>query len=309
MMPPVELRHLRYFVSVAEELNFTRAAQKLRVAQPALSRQIRQLEEEVGVTLFERDQRSVRMTPAGRVFLDEARAVISHSEKAVRAAQETGHPNHGTLNLGYVWGLFHSFVPEAVARFRSTAPNVAVNLFDLTATQQAEALMQGQLDAGFIGFAPEADAAKLARRKVGSCHFVAAMPAKHPAARRRVVALGSLAKEMFFTISESTYPSAADIAARACAQAGFRPRIVQAAERGFTLLSLVAGNCGVALVPESLQALPHPGVVFRPLTIPPSGDLFVAWLARRESKARDAFLASLPDGGHHPLDKASSASI
>jgi DNA-binding transcriptional LysR family regulator len=197
------------------------------------------------------------------------------------------------LNVGYVWGLFHSIVPRAIERFRKTAPNIAVNLFDFTATQQADALVAGSLDMGFIGFAEEADAAGLARRRIGSCTFVAALPARHAAARHRSVVLNSLAKEMFFTISESTYPSAARMAAEACAAAGFRPRIVQAAERGFTLLGLVAGNCGVALVPESLAALPHPGVVFRPLVQPLQGDLFIAWQAKRDSKVRDAFLASL----------------
>jgi DNA-binding transcriptional LysR family regulator len=264
------------------------------VAQPALRRQIRQLEEEIGVTLFERDHRSVHLTSAGRAFLDEARAVLAHSEQAVRTAQDTAHPAQGTLNLGYVWGLFHSVVPRAVEAFRRTLPDVAVNLFDLTATQQAEALVQGRLDAGFIGFAQEADAAGLARRKVGSCAFMAALPVTHPAARRRVVELRSLARDMFFTISENTYPSAARIAAQACAEAGFKPRIVQAAERGFTLLGLVAGNCGVALVPESLEALPHPGVVFRPLAQPPRGELFVAWKGKRVLPVRDAFLANLP---------------
>jgi DNA-binding transcriptional LysR family regulator len=292
----VELRHLRYFVGVAEELNFTRAARKLRVAQPALSRQIRQLEDEVGVTLFERDRRGVRLTQAGGKFLEEARAVLDQTEKAIRAAQDTGNPEHGTLNLGYVWGLFHSVVPRVVENFRRAAPNVSVNLFDLTTTQQAEALRQGQLDLGFIGFAQEADTVGLARLRVGVCEFVVALPAKHQASRRRIIDLSYLAKEMFFTISEATYPSAARMAAAACAEAGFKPRIVQAAERGFTLLGLVAANCGVALVPETLAALPHPGVVFRPLTRPPRGDLFVAWQGKHESKVRDTFLARLQEG-------------
>src|SRR5688572_21213507 len=110
----MELRHLRYFVGVAEASNFRKAAQTLRVAQPALSRQIRQLEGELGVVLFERSHRGVRITEAGQAFLAEARALLEHSEAAVRVAQATGMGKSGSLSVGYVWGLFHSFVPAAV---------------------------------------------------------------------------------------------------------------------------------------------------------------------------------------------------
>lgn len=291
----MELRHLRYFVGVAQELNFTKAARKLHVAQPALSRQIRHLEEELGVTLFERNRRSVQLTETGQAFLPEALALLEQSEHAVKVAKSSGQGSRSPLNLGYVWGLFHSVVPGLIERFRGQFPDVAVNLFDLTATQQAEALAQGRLDAGFIGFAHEAEAARLAKRKVGACRFVAALPKNHPAARKAKVALATLAQDFFFVISEQSYPGAAHFVLEACAGAGFRPKILQAAERGHTILGLVAGNCGVALLPEPLQALPHPGVAFRPLTQPPRGELFVAWHASRPSPLRDSFLSSFAD--------------
>jgi DNA-binding transcriptional LysR family regulator len=289
----VELRHLRYLVAVAEELNFTKAARRLRVAQPALSRQIRQLEDEIGVRLFERGHRQVSLTAAGRGFLAEAREVIERSAQAVRTARDLSDQTAGRLDIGYVWGLFHSFAPGAVARFRQKYPDVSVNLFDLTATQQASALAEGRLDAGLIGFAHEADAAGLEKRRVGVCRFVAALPAGHRATRRRAVSLASLAQESFFVISEETYPGAAHVARDACVRAGFRPKILQAAERGHTILGLVAGNCGVALLPEPLRALPHPGVVFRPLTESLAGELFVAWNPRRASPRREAFVEAL----------------
>src|SRR4051794_37082301 len=135
----MELRHLRYFVAVAQELSFTKAARKLRVAQPALSRQIQQLEEELGVRLLERNRRDTRLTQPGRAFLNEACALLEQSRRAIQIAQKTGRGDCGELNLGYVWGLFHTLVPAAMTRFRALLPEVSVNLFDLTATRQAEA--------------------------------------------------------------------------------------------------------------------------------------------------------------------------
>jgi DNA-binding transcriptional LysR family regulator len=119
---------------------------------------------------------------------------------------------------------------------------------------------------------------------------MAVLPADHRAARQPKVPLAMLASDFFFVISEQNYPSAARFVLEACAQAGFRPRILQAAERGHTILGLVAGNCGVALLPESLRALPHPGVVFRPLEHPPVGDLYIAWSPAHASPMRDAFV-------------------
>jgi len=291
--PGMELRHLRYFVEVAQALNFTKAGQRLRVAQPALSRQIRQLEEEVGVRLLERTRRGVQMTPAGEAFLVEARAVLEQSVQAIQVAQQRGQGKAGQLNLGYVWGLFHSVVPQVVSRFRQVYPEVAVHLFDFTATQQAQAIAQGRLDLGFVGFAQEADAAGLSKRKVGESGFIVALPQSHRAARRRRVPLSMLAEDFFFTISDQHYPGASRYIVKACAEAGFRPRVLQAAERGHTILSLVAGQCGVALLPEPLRALPHPGVLFRPLVDNVQADLFVAWDAARNSTIRDAFLRVL----------------
>jgi DNA-binding transcriptional LysR family regulator len=289
----MELRQLRYFIGVARERSFTGAAAKLRIAQPALSRQIRQLEEEVGVTLLERGTRGVRLTAAGEVFLAKATALIEQSEQAVRQARLSGQDQQRQLDIGYVWGLFHTLVPQWVARFRQRHPDVSVNLFDLTATQQAESLARGKLDLGFIGFAFEADGARLAKREVGHCAFMAALPSKHPAAKKRRLPLAALAGDFFIVISERTYPGAARFLKDACRRAGFHPKILQTVERGYTILGLVAANCGVTLLPESLQALPHPGVVFRPLADPPDGELFVAWNHGGQSPAARAFLESL----------------
>jgi DNA-binding transcriptional LysR family regulator len=287
----MELRHLRYFAAVASDLSFTRAAARLHVAQPALSRQIRQLEDELGVALLTRSSRGAQLTKAGRAFLDEARALLLHSERVMRAA---GRSDKAALNVGYIWGLFHSLVPPWLEGFRRQHPENAAHLFDLPPAEQARALLAGKLDAGFIGFACEAGVPGLSQRKIGVCRFIAAIPRGHPLARQPKIKLAKLANEWFLGISEQTYPGASRCVAEAFAHAGFRPKFVQMVERGFTILGLVASGCGIALVPESLQALPHAGVVFRPLAQPPVADLYVAWRTDNPSPALQQFLAILP---------------
>jgi DNA-binding transcriptional LysR family regulator len=292
----MELRHLRYFVTVATELNFTKAAQKLRVAQPALSRQIKQLEDEIGVLLLDRTPHHVGLTPAGRAFLAEAETVLAQSRQAVEVARRTGQGTSGQLNVGYVWGLFHTLVPEVLSRFRRCHPEVAINLFEMTAIQQAEALLTGKLDLGMIGFALEADRAGLACRRVGSCEFVVVVAKEHPAARKTVVPLASLAHEFLLGISDSSFPGAAQFVKEICARAGFKPRILVTPERGFTILGMVAGRCGISLLPASLRDLPHPGVVFRPLEEHPVADMYVAWPAARQAAWGNAFVDMLAQG-------------
>jgi len=178
-------------------------------------------------------------------------------------------------------------------QFRVSHPETVVHLFDLSATQQAFDLKEGKIDGGFIGFALEADLAGLSKHKIGTCHFLAALPADHPAANRKSVPLKALKGEFFLGISEGTYPGASHHVTKACIKAGFKPKILETVERGFTILGLVASKCGVALLPESLEALPHPGVVFRPLENPPAGDLFFAWKAASGSTVLNAFVDSL----------------
>ncbi|HWD20104.1 MAG TPA: LysR substrate-binding domain-containing protein [Verrucomicrobiae bacterium] len=286
----MELRHLRYFACVAAELNFTRAAVRLRVAQPALSRQIRQLEDELGVALLLRSSRGVQLTEAGRAFLAEARSLLAQSEQAMRVARQGE-----ALRIGYIWGLFHSLVPPLLQQFRRQHPDTAAHLFDLAPMEQARALLDEKLDAGFIGFAHEAGTPGLRRQAVGNCAFVAALPQGHPQSRQTKVSLAKLSGDFFLGISDQTYPGASRHVADAFARAGVRPKYLQMVERGYTILGLVASRCGVALVPESLQSLPHAGVVFRPLTDPPTAELYVAWRAAASSPALRAFLALVPE--------------
>jgi DNA-binding transcriptional LysR family regulator len=285
----MELRQLRYFATVAREQNFTRAAAKLHVAQPALSRQVKQLEEELGVELLARNKRGVTLTSAGKTFFAEAEDILQQSERAMQRARGG---EAGALNIGYVWGLFHSIVPHALQRFRASEPEVAVNLFDLSAAEQGRALASGKLDVGFIGLAFEAAAAGLQMQRVGATQFIVALPEKHPLARRRSIDLKMLAEDVFLLISEEHFPGASQVMREACSTAGFKPRTLFA-ERGHTMLSLVAAGCGVALLPEPLRALPHADLAFRPPSTPIFADIFVAWRAGFDGQLKRSLLASL----------------
>ena len=286
----MELRQLRYFATVARELNFTRAAAKLHVAQPALSRQVKQLEEELGVALLLRDQRKVTLTAHGETFLVEAESILEQSERAVQKARGSGQKS---LNVGYVWGVFHSTVPQALLNFRKAEPALAVNLFDLSAAEQGRALASGKIDVGFIGLSFEAEAARLDKHRVGSTQFVIALPEAHPLVKARRVKLSSLENEVFLLISDEHFPGASQVMLRACAEAGFKPRTLQVAERGHTILSLVAAGCGVALLPEPISALPHANVVFRPPADPVSADLFVAFRKNLDRRIRQTLLRAV----------------
>lgn len=288
----MELRQLRYFVAVADELNFTKAASKLRVAQPALSRQIRQLEDQIGGKLFERGSRGATLTKAGEAFLPEARALLAHSSKAIHVARAAANSSVKSLNVGYAWGLFHSYVPGAIARFHRKHPDVPVNLFDMTSPQQSTALKEGRIDAGFIGFADDATDPALGHKKIGPCSFVVALPENHPASKKKAVDLRALADEKFCVISDESFPGAAHCAIDACAAAGFRPTVLQTAMRGMAMLGMVAANHGLAILPEPLTALPHPGIIFRPMKRPYRSELYVVWQRGHVSTLRDEFLES-----------------
>lgn len=296
----MELRHLRYFAAVANHLSFTRAARELRIAQPALSRQVRQLEDEVGVRLLERTQRSVALTQAGRAFLEQAHKLLRQSDEAVRIAKSSAATPSGHLDVGYVWGLFHTLAPTALARLRQRYAEVSLNLFDMNAQEQRAALLSSKIDAGFIGFEADADSNGLAKRCIGHIEFMLVLPDDHPMAHAPRLSLESLASEFFIAVSETTYPSAAHCASDICADAGFRPRILQAAERGYTVLGLVAARCGVALLPASLADMPHPGVVFRSLLQKPTRGLYMAWRSDRTSPLLETLLADLGVDGPSP---------
>ncbi len=286
----MELRHLSYFIAVAEELHFGRAAARLHLAQPPLSRQIRQLEAELGVPLFERDKRHVRLTDAGAVLLGEARAVLAHAEQAAHAARRAARGEVGTLAVGFIGAASYSVLPGIVQAFRARFPGVELVLQEMTTAEQLQALRGGQIRAGLVR-PPVADAA-LAAETVLREPLVVALPAVHPLAAQRRVAIAALAGEPWVLFPRRLAADLYDQILGLCERAGFRPRLAQEAMQMQTVARLVGAGIGVSLVPRSVQTLHSAGVAYRPLRDATAAvEMAVAWRRDDSSPLLRQFLA------------------
>lgn len=262
----MELRHLRYFVTVAEELHFGRAAARLFIAQPPLSQQIQQLERELGVALFTRTSRRVQLTPAGEAFLTEARQILGSVAHAADSARRAARGESGWLGIGFAASATYDLLPAVLHDFRAAYPEVALSLSELNAAEQAQALAGKSIHVGFARpFIP--DPALL----VGAVQrepFLAALPEAHPLTAYLSLPLAALADVPFISFPALPTPSYAEVVRVACAGAGFTPQVVQEVREMQTALSLVAVGFGVALLPASVQHLHRDGVVYRPLSEP-----------------------------------------
>jgi DNA-binding transcriptional LysR family regulator len=289
----MELRHLRYFLAVAEELHFGRAAERLAIAQPPLSQQIQALERELGVALFTRGP--VRLTPAGEAFQREARATLDHAERAAEAARAAARGELGTLRVGFVSSVAYGSLPQAVRLFRERNPRVALTLTERTTAAQLMGLHAGDLDVGFFRMdyaslvEPDLLAEPIAREP-----YVLALPVGHRLAALERVPLAEAAPEPFISFPKGSSPSLHGQIERYCLRAGFTPRIVQETTLMQTIIALVAAGLGVALVPGSLRRLQLEGVVYRPLVEADVHTELVAVRRRNDGlPALDAFLASV----------------
>ncbi len=260
----MELRHLRYFVAVAEELHFGRAAENLHIAQPPLSQQIQQLERELGFPLFLRAHRRVTLTAAGEVFLQDIRRCLGGIGQAVEAARRADRGETGRLAVGFSTSATFEFLPALLSRFRAACPDVELALYEMSAAEQIKALGDKRLDVGLAR--PSIAGAGLAVETVLWEPLVAALPEGHPLAARDVIALADLAGEPFVLSPGDPEPSYAAAVTALCAGAGFIPRVVQEAREMPTILSLVAAGLGVSLAPASARNLRRTGLVYRPLS-------------------------------------------
>jgi DNA-binding transcriptional LysR family regulator len=289
----MELRHLRYFVAVAEELNFTKAAEKLHLAQPSLTRQIHNLEAELGVRLLNRTKSRVTLTEEGQSFLVDARRLVVQSLESIQAVQRLSQGETGQLNLGYLSKFNFDLLPGTLVEFSRARPEIAVNLFDMQPAEQLRALDARKIDLGFVGGRPPAshkNLVALAWECIGQHDVVVVLPAKHPLAKQSKIKLKDVKSLFFVAMSETTHPGSRAWLCAVCQQAGFIPRILQDVELEPELLNFVAADLGVALAREQIKHLAHPGVVFRPMAEPVKAGYWIAWHQENRSQALQQYI-------------------
>jgi DNA-binding transcriptional LysR family regulator len=286
----VELRQLRYFVAVAEELHFRRAAERLHISQPPLSQQIRGLEEELGFALLVRTRRRVELTPAGEAFLRDARTLLSELDGAVATARRIDAGQTGRVRINFVGSALLSIVPGTVERFRASRPGVAIELHERPTVDQLRAVRAGLADVGLVRPPIENDG-ELTVRTVLRERTVAALPAGHALASARRVPLRRLAAEPLVLFPRDQAPGYHDLLIDALAGTGAGPRVIQYAPEMLTIIGLVAAGTGVSLVPTSVSRLALDGVIYRPVSGAPLSELDAVTRAGDDSALVQAFVA------------------
>lgn len=284
----MELRHLRYFKAVAELLNFSRAAERLRVAQPALSRQIRALEEELGTTLFDRE-RMVRLTDAGRVFYTHTCKILAQVDIAAASAREAAGGASGELIICNDWRLGGQFVPEVVAEYHRRFPQVEVRLRDLRSQDQLAAIRSRRAHLGFAARAVLGRSRDLEILPIVRARVMAVVPARHPRASDGKVRLADLADESWVVIDEKEAPGYRAFLTQLCRLSGFTPEISQTATTPESLIGRVAAGYGVAIILEANA--PHHNQLVRTLSLDVEPlELCAIWHRGETSRLLDAFL-------------------
>lgn len=254
------LRELECFVAVAEELSFTRAAERLRLAQPPLSRHIKNLEEKVGVQLLERSRRDVTRTAAGEAFLGEAREILLQIRRAGEKARRAAEGETDTLEIGFVSAVLSPELVEVFSRFRELHPRVQLNLHDRLPVEQMAALESGSLDVGFVGVAPEKCPAKISLTSWRDEPLMVFLPLDHELSGKTRVKVSELKDEPFVMISSEAAPAYVSLVHRLCRKAGFRPRVVQEARRAQAVAAMTVVGTGVAVLPASLDRITKNGL-------------------------------------------------
>ena len=291
----MELRHLRYFVAVGEEQHYGRAALRLRVVQPALSRQIQDLEEEVGFKLFERLPRGVKLSAAGKLFLEDARRILQEINEAAARAERVARGQSGTLRVGFTESAsWRGVVPESFRRFREMHPDAELQLQPLPSLVQLEAVRSGRLDAGFVFNMPKADP-EVDGRRVAILRIQLAAPRGHPLTKLKQVRLRDLASASFVWFPRREAPALYDRLMRECFRGGLKsPNIVQEGKDEATILSLVATGLGVGWVLDTSRwRRPKSVVILSVVDMDLPQELSLAWRKDNGSPLLASFVADL----------------
>jgi DNA-binding transcriptional LysR family regulator len=285
----MDLRQIRYFLALADELNFTRAAGRLHISQPPLTRHIQQLESSMGVVLFERTTRGVALTHAGMVFLEEARKIAALTDQAQSKTQLAHAGQLGGLDIGIFGSAILNVIPTLLIELRKTHPNVAISLQNTTKIQQIEAVRGKRLDIGFNRVFPEVS--DLVVETVFIERLFVAMHGDHPLAERRALAVKDLAGVPLILFPNNVRPTFADNVVALCTNEGFRPNVAHEVQDVMTCIALVSAGMGLAVVPESTVNLQLPGVRYVLLRAPEAKvDLSCVYRADNSSPALAVFL-------------------
>jgi DNA-binding transcriptional LysR family regulator len=275
-----ELRLVRYFVAVAEELHFGRAAHRLRMAQPGLSQQIKSLEQQLGVRLLDRTSRQVSLTPAGSLLLTEGRRLLAQAERTADQVRRAGLGQVGRITVAAIGSATYDIIPRLLREHRKRFPDVEVLLREMSTPAQVQAIRSGEIDVGLLRL--PADMTALVAHTVREDRMAVMLPETHPLARRRRIPLRALAREPLIVFPSSPRPSWADTVIAACREAGFEPIVAQEAMESATVVSFVAAGIGIAIVPEGLKLLARAGVAYR-LVAPPAPVTHLAAVYRADN--------------------------
>jgi DNA-binding transcriptional LysR family regulator len=290
----VELRYLLYFATVAEQQSFTRAAEKLRTAQSAISQQIKTLEEELEVKLLVRTKRSVKLTAAGHAFLREAKDILNRVEQSKVEARRAAQGDTGTLSIGCFGLAEPRFFPELLHAYRAQYPAVRIHVCEQSPDEQLDALELGRIDVGLTSALPETKARRLVQERVFSSGVVAVLPDRHPLARLREISLEKLANEDWVLLRRSSAPELVDALTLLCTKAGFSPRIIAEPANMQSMLITVFSGIGVSLAPTCVASFHQPGVTLIPIQPdPPPLEIVAARPKGEPSPAVAAFLEML----------------
>jgi DNA-binding transcriptional LysR family regulator len=279
----MELRHLKYFVAVAEELNFARAARRVRIAQPSLTKQIQQLEQELGFPLLYRTKKKVELLDTGHVLLDEAQRLLRQAEKAIQSTRRTHTGQSGRLAIGFSPSAAPEVLPRILRKYHALYPNVVVELLETTTIKNAESLLESTMSVALIRSPTFLSRELFCFETIRSERFVVALPDSHPLAKQKSIRIKTLASEPLIVPPLQPGWGYADAIFQIFRDYGIVPRITEEATQALAVVTLVAGGFGVALAPASLSNLRLPGVAYRPIKGRcRTSDLTLVW--RRDSR-------------------------
>jgi DNA-binding transcriptional LysR family regulator len=289
MNDKIELRHLRYFLAVSETLHFGRAAEKLGMAQPPLSQQIRNLERHLGYPLFDRTTRGVKLTRVGQFYVERARTTLAKVGDDIEMTRRLGSGQEGALTVGFAGSIMFTGLPKAIRSYRRMHPNVELRLREGATEEQMPFLLDGTLDLGFLRDGEARDG--LTMETILREPFVAVLPARHKLAGKSSISPAALKDEPFVLFARRMGALAYDRTVACCEAEGFRPNFVQDAPQWPTVLRLVAAGLGVSLAPACVARITTPGVVFKRVRSRHWTSIDIGMKAKLDNPATEAFLA------------------